>query len=100
MTTTQMNARLSGRILSVDEKLDSIQPEFAIDIVEHFGEEMAEWVLMTPQQRWEESSKLWDYYGSLDPEPDPQSPFFDPDEQRAMPVDGRPGVHIVRRSGV
>jgi hypothetical protein len=88
----------------VDKERVSIKPEPVIDIVEHFGEEMAEWVLMTPQQRWEESSKLWDYYlsmgGSLDPEPDPQSPFFDPDEQRTMPVDGRPGVHIVRRGGV
>ncbi len=99
-----MTPWLSGKICTVEKELVITQAKPVIDIVEHFGEEMAEWVLMTPQQRWEESSKLWDYYlsmgGSLDPEPDPQSPFFDPDEQRAIPVDGRPGVHIVRRGGV
>jgi hypothetical protein len=36
---------------------------------------------MTPAQRWLESGKLWESFlalgGSLDPEPDTQSPFFD-----------------------
>ena len=52
-----------------------IEPE---DIV---GGEWADWYRLTPQQRWRESEKLWEVYlalgGSLDPEPDPQSPFFE-----------------------
>ena len=30
-----------------------------LDIEEYCGPEWAEWYLMTPQQRWEESDKLW-----------------------------------------
>ncbi len=68
------------------------------------GEEQAEWYSLTPLERWRESEKLWQTYlslgGSLDPEPDTQSPFFDPDESRPRTVDGRPGVRVVRRSRV
>jgi hypothetical protein len=68
------------------------------------GPEWAEWYSMTPQQRWDASALLWADYlalgGSLDPEPDTQSPFFDPDEQRSGPVDGRSGLRHIRRSGV
>jgi hypothetical protein len=46
------------------------------------GEEWAAWYRLTPQERWRESKKLWEVYlylgGSLEPEPDTQSPFFDP----------------------
>ncbi len=42
-------------------------------------ERWLEWCLMTPQQRWRESQKLWSFYlsveGALDAEPDSQSPF-------------------------
>jgi hypothetical protein len=73
----------------------------AEDIV---GEEWAEWYRLTPQQRFRESMKLWDTYlalgGSLEPEPDSQSPFFDAEEWRAGAAHGRPGVRVVRRSGV
>jgi hypothetical protein len=66
--------------------------------------EWVEWYLMSPTERWNESMKLWQHYlevgGSRDPEPDSQSPFFDPDEPYAVPVDGRPGVLVTRRSGV
>lgn len=68
------------------------------------GEEWAEWYRMTPQQRWAEQDRLWEMYlalgGSLDPEPDTQSPFFDEDEWRALYGHGRPGVRVIRRSGV
>ena len=68
------------------------------------GEEWAEWYRLTPAQRWTETSILWQTYialgGSLDPEPDTQSPFFDARTPRAMPADGRAGLRIVRRSGV
>jgi len=75
-----------------------IQPE---DIC---GPEWAEWYLMTPQERWMESEKLWDAFlslgGSLDPEPDTQSPFFDPDEWREVTSHGGASVHTLRRSRV
>jgi hypothetical protein len=48
--------------------------------------------------------KLWETYlalgGSLDPEPDTQSPFFDPEEWRENTAHGRPGVRVLRRGGV
>ena len=57
-----------------------IQPEQLV------AGEWAEWYRLTPVQRWLESEKLWQTYlalgGSLDPEPDTQSPFFDPKEAR------------------
>jgi len=38
-----------------------------------------EWLKLAPSQRMRETTKLWKLYialgGSLDPEPDPQSPF-------------------------
>ena len=67
-------------------------------------DEWLEWYSLTPQQRWEESMKLWEVYlalgGSLDPEPDSQSPFVGLEEEVAGPVDGRPGVRFIRRGGV
>ena len=75
-----------------------IQPE------ELVGEEWAEWYRLTPVQRWLESEKLWQTYlalgGSLDPEPDSQSPFDFPELRGPRPVDGRPGVRVLRRGGV
>ena len=67
-------------------------------------DEWVDWFRLTPQQRWEESAKLWMVYldlgGSLDPEPDTQSPFYDRESPRPGAADGRPGVHLIRRSGV
>jgi hypothetical protein len=75
-----------------------IQPE---DLV---GEEWAEWYRLTPVQRWLESEKLWQTYlalgGSLDPEPDSQSPFFDEREARARLAHGRPGLRVLRRGRI
>ena len=72
-----------------------IQPE------ELVGDEWAEWYRLTPVQRWLESEKLWQVYltlgGSLDPEPDTQSPFFDARAPRESAAHGWPGLHIVRR---
>jgi hypothetical protein len=68
------------------------------------GAEWAEWYSMTPMERWAESEKLWDTYlalgGSLDPETDTQSPFFDGETPSPRPVDGGTGLHIVRRGRV
>ena len=75
-----------------------------VDMDQLVGDEWAEWYRMTPEQRWAESSKLWEVYltlgGSLDPEPDSQSPFFDADEWRTLFAHGRPSVRVVRRGGV
>jgi hypothetical protein len=66
--------------------------------------EWLEWYQLTPLERWQESEKLWDFYlqvgGSLDPEPDSQSPFGIEPEPRSIPVNGRPGVRVIRRSGI
>jgi hypothetical protein len=43
-------------------------------------DEKAEWLAMSPSRRLLETTKLWQLYfslgGNLDPEPDPQSPFY------------------------
>lgn len=74
------------------------------ELEELYEPEWVDWFRMTPQQRWQESAKLWQHYlavgGSLDPEPDPQSPFYDPEAPCRTPADGRPGVRVIRRSGI
>lgn len=66
--------------------------------------EWREWYRLTPQQRFAESMKLWETYlawgGSLEPEPDTESPFFDPEEWRENARNGRSGVRVLRRSGI
>ncbi len=66
--------------------------------------EWLEWYLMTPQQRWQANQDLWQSFfelgGTLDAEPDTQSPFFDEDEWRELSSDGGTGMRVVRRSGV
>jgi hypothetical protein len=45
--------------------------------------EWLDWYRLSPQERLRESGKMWAAYlalgGSLDPEPDTQSPFYDPE---------------------
>lgn len=61
-----------------------------------------EWATLTPQERWKESEKLWQIYlemgGSLDPQPDSQSPFDFEELQRAIPAYRWTGMHTLRRS--
>lgn len=68
------------------------------------GAEWADWYQLTPLERWHESGKLWAQYlaigGSLDPEPDTQSPFHDGGTQSSRPVDGRTGLRVLRRGGI
>ncbi len=63
-----------------------------------------EWYCLTPRERWHESMKLWQFYlrvgGSLDPEPDPQSPFNDFLPRGSAPAYGRKGLRVLRRGGV
>lgn len=43
------------------------------------ADEWEDWYRLSPRERWSESMKLWDFYlsvgGSLEAEPDSQSPF-------------------------
>ena len=75
-----------------------------VTMEELVGEEWADWYRLTPIQLWLETQKLWQSYlafgGSLDPESDTQSPFFDPEAPGPLPPYGRPGVRIVRRGRV
>ena len=67
-------------------------------------DEWQEWYRLTPIERWQQSMSLWTLYtaqgGSLDPEPDSQSPFDFPELRGTRPVDGRSGMRILRRSRV
>jgi hypothetical protein len=66
--------------------------------------EWLDWYRLTPQQRWEESGHLRDTFltlgGSLEPEPDTESPFFDAETWSPLPADGRPGLRILRGCGI
>jgi hypothetical protein len=68
------------------------------------GNEWAAWYALSPSERFLESARLWETYlalgGSLEPEPDTQSPFFDPEEWRENASHGGPGVRILRSSGI
>ena len=68
------------------------------------GEEWAAWYRLSPLERWRESEHLWRIYflldGTLDTQPDTQSPFFDPDAPGASTAHGRSGMRILRRSRV
>ncbi|TPW13545.1 MAG: hypothetical protein FD129_1253 [bacterium] len=79
-------------------------PANPVDPESLVGPEWAEWYRLTPVQRWQESEKLWQTFtelgGSLDPEPDTQSPFFDAGAPGQRAPHGRPGVRVVRRGGV
>src|SRR3990172_8087604 len=80
------------------DSVGMVRPEQLVDA------EWAEWYRLSSAERWLQSEKLWEAFlilgGSVDPEPDTQSPFFDPRAPRPRPVDGRAGVRVVRRSGV
>ena len=66
-------------------------------------EEWADWYTLTPLERLEESSKLWQTYlklgGSLDPEPDTQSPFFDLVylDDGLMPIDNNETEQLMKQ---
>ena len=51
---------------------------------EEMPDEWQEWLALTPIERFRQSEKLFAQYlamgGSLDPDPDPTSPFYHPDD--------------------
>jgi hypothetical protein len=68
---------------------------------EELPDEWKEWLALTPMERFRESEKLFAQYlamgGSLDPDPDPTSPFYDPSEWRPGAAHGRAGLRVLRR---
>ena len=79
-----------------------MSPNDAWDVT--LPDEWREWYRLTPQERWRQSLALWDTFlqlgGTLEPEPDSQSPFFDPEEASTGARHGRAGLRVLRRSGV
>ena len=67
-------------------------------------DEWLDWYRLSPTERWKQSEALLEHYlflgGSLDPEPDTQSPFFDEKEWRKASTHGRAGMRVIRRGGV
>ena len=68
------------------------------------SEEWLAWYRLTPAQRWKESERLLEFFlmagGSLDAEPDTQSPFHFDTPRCEISADGRAGVRVLRRSGI
>ncbi len=73
-------------------------------IYEQLPDEWKEWVDLTPLERFRRSEQLFAQYlamgGSLDPDPDPTSPFDVPEASGAGPAYGRAGMRVVRRGTV
>ena len=71
---------------------------------EQMPDEWKEWLDLSPLERFRRSEELLAHYlavgGSLDPDPDPTSPFYDPRASGTGPAYGRPGLRVLRRSSV
>lgn len=66
--------------------------------------EWLDWYHLSPAERWQHSTRLWETFlalgGSLEPEPDTESPFFDATSWRPAPPHGRSGVRVIRSCGI
>jgi hypothetical protein len=66
-----------------------------------WSDEWKEWVALTPIERFRESEKIFAQYlalgGTLDPDPDPTSPFDNPSEWNPHAAHGRAGLRVLRR---
>jgi hypothetical protein len=73
-------------------------------IFEELPDEWKEWLELTPIERFRQSEKIFAQYlamgGSLDPDPDPTSPFYDAETSSAGAAYGRPGMRVLRRGPV
>jgi len=71
---------------------------------EEISNEWLEWYSLSPQERCKESGLLWATFlslgGSLEPEPDTESPFFDEASWRPLPAHGRPSLRVLRSGGI
>lgn len=68
---------------------------------EELPDEWKEWIDLSPIERFRQSEILFAQYlamgASLDPDPDPTSPFYDADEWRPGAAHGRAGLRVLRR---
>ncbi len=68
---------------------------------EQMPEEWQEWINLTPMQRFEQSEIIFANYlaqgGTLDPDPDPTSPFDLPESWSPGSAHGRAGLRVLRR---
>jgi len=73
-------------------------------VFEEMPDEWKEWLALTPIERFRESEKIFAQYlamgGSLDPDPDPTSPFYDEETSSTGAAYGRPGLRVLRRGAV
>ena len=71
---------------------------------EEMPDEWKEWIELSPIERFRQSEKLFAQYlamgGSLDPDPDPTSPFYDPETSSTGAAYGRPGLRVLRRGAI
>jgi hypothetical protein len=74
---------------------------FSTWMFEDLPDEWREWIELTPLERWRQSQLLFAQYlaqgGSLDPDPDPDGPFYFPEEWRPDVAHGRAGLRLLRR---
>jgi hypothetical protein len=72
----------------------------SITLIDNLPDEQLEWMLMTEEERLAENEKMWATYlalgGTLEPEPDPQSPFYFLYTESEKPADRRSGSHHLR----
>jgi hypothetical protein len=78
------------------------------DWVRLYGEEFAEWMTLTPAERWRQSTQLWATWIALGgarndellADPGPSGTVDTAGAWRTGTPDGRTGLHRVRRLGV
>lgn len=68
---------------------------------EQMPEEWQEWIDLSPMERFKQSEQIFANYlamgGSLDPDPDPNSPFDIPEAWSPSLAYGRAGLRVLRR---
>ena len=71
---------------------------------EEMPDEWQEWLELTPLERFRQSEQIFAQYvamgGSLDPDPDPTSPFYNPSEWHTGSAHGRAGLRVLRSGRV
>jgi len=71
---------------------------------EEMPDEWQEWLALTPIEHCLQSETLFAHYlamgVSLDPDPDPTSPFYDPETSSTGAAYGRAGLRVLPRGPV
>ena len=73
-------------------------------LYEQLPDEWKEWVDLPPLERFRLSQQMLAEYlasgGTLDPDPDPTSPFYDEQAPRSVPAYGGTSMRVLRRGAV